>query len=41
MILFCNIQLKLNGTWVMQPGVKAFARYSPTDKFTQEFTAIV
>ena len=31
----------MNGTWIIQPGMKAFLKYSPTENFSQELSAIV
>ena len=31
----------MNGTWIIQPGLKAFLKYSPTENFSQELSAIV
>ncbi|KAM7456410.1 hypothetical protein BLSTO_02834 [Blastocystis sp. subtype 1] len=41
---FCQYKkdnLQLNGTWIIQPGMKAFLKYSPTENFSQELSAII
>ena len=41
---FCQYKkdnLQLNASWIIQPGLKAFLKYSPTENFTQELSAII